>query len=189
MSSTFTQSQRAYIRRKSRLKPITPDEEGGELNVIPFLDMIINVMMFVLATITTVFTAMITIPAPRATSGPSHGPEDPDEITLTVKVVRDGYIVGAPGGFLQPNCTDVAQATLTVALIAGNHDGPGLTRCLVNARNNPPWRTQLQTRRNIQVAVNGDVPYHVLITTLDAIRETRPGAGDMFTEPALGILQ
>ncbi len=188
MAGKLSAAQHAVINRKAKPKEMDPTDEAGELNIVPFLDIITNILMFILATIATVFTATISVPAPRASTGPG-APPDTEEVNLTVKIVRDGYIVGAPGGFLQPGCTVVGSATITIPLQRGEYDGEGLTRCMEAARNKPEWHDQLATRRNIQVAVNGDVPYHVLVTTLDHLRETRPGARDMFTEPALGILQ
>lgn len=184
----FTNAQRAYIHRKAKPKPLSVEDEAGELNIVPFLDMVMNILMFVLATITTVFTATIAIPAPSANASAAPHNTDEPEINITVKVVREGYIVGAPGGFLQPGCNTVAEAALTIPLNGGRHDAAALTRCMETIRNNPDWRRQLENRRTIQIAVNGDVPYHVLVLTLDAVRETRPGARDMFTEPMLGIL-
>ncbi len=188
MAGKLSAAQLAVIKRKAKPKEMDPADEAGELNIVPFLDIITNILMFILATITTVFTATISVPAPRASTGSNSVP-DADEINLTVKITRDGYIVGAPGGFLQPGCTTVGAAAITVPMLRGEYDGEGLTRCMEAARNKPEWREQLATRRNIQVAVNGDVPYHVLVLTLDHLRETRAGARDMFTEPALGILQ
>ena len=42
-------AQRSKIRRLSQPKELAADEEGGELNIVPFLDIITNVLMFVLA--------------------------------------------------------------------------------------------------------------------------------------------
>ena len=44
-------AQRSKIRRLSAPKELAPDEEGGELNIVPFLDIVTNVLMFVLATV------------------------------------------------------------------------------------------------------------------------------------------
>ena len=44
-------AQRSKIRRLSQPKELAVDEEGGELNIVPFLDIIMNVLMFVLATV------------------------------------------------------------------------------------------------------------------------------------------
>ena len=50
-------AQRSKIRRLSQPKELSPDEEGGELNIVPFLDIIMNVLMFVLATVSVTFTS------------------------------------------------------------------------------------------------------------------------------------
>jgi biopolymer transport protein TolR len=187
MAGKLSAAQMAVINRKAKPKEVDPADEGGELNIVPFLDIVTNVLMFLLATITTIFTATIAVPAPSQSHGAPS--QQNDEVNITVKIVREGYIVGAPGGFLQPGCTAVSSAALTVPLVNGQHDGEGLTRCMQAIRNNPEWRRELESRRNIQIAGNGDIPYNVLVRTLDAVRESRPGANDLFTEPALGILQ
>jgi len=62
--SELTTAQRSKIRRLSQPKELTPDEEGGELNIVPFLDIIMNILIFVLATVAVTFTAIIdTTPA------------------------------------------------------------------------------------------------------------------------------
>ena len=57
MGEKLSAQQRSKIRRLSQPKELAPDEEGGELNIVPFLDIITNVLMFVLATVTVTFTA------------------------------------------------------------------------------------------------------------------------------------
>ena len=58
-SEKLSAAQRSKIRRLSQPKEHAPDEAGGELNIVPFLDIITNVLMFVLATISVTFTATI----------------------------------------------------------------------------------------------------------------------------------
>jgi biopolymer transport protein TolR len=184
---TFTAAQLAWINRKSKPKPHDP-ADGGELNIIPFLDIIMNILIFVLASVTSIFTATIPMPAPSSGGG---GGGSGNEVNITLKITREGYIVGAPGGFLQPGCRTVAGATVTVPLTntrPPEHDYAELTRCMQTIRNNPEWRRELADNHKIQIAANQDIPYRVLVSTLDAVRETRPGAKDMFTEPTLGIL-
>ena len=52
-------AQRSKIRRLSQPKELAPDEEGGELNIVPFLDIVMNILIFVLATVSVTFTATI----------------------------------------------------------------------------------------------------------------------------------
>ena len=62
-------SQRSKIRKLSAPKELAPDEEAGELNIVPFLDIVMNVLMFVLATISVTFTATIDTAPPKAGGG------------------------------------------------------------------------------------------------------------------------
>src|SRR5262249_32258297 len=156
------------------------EDEAGEINIVPFLDMVMNVLIFVLATITTVFTATIFVPAPQVSNSAASNNRDTPEIVITIKIVEQGYIIGAPGGFLQPGCRHLAQAALTIPLRNNLHDTAALTQCMVAIRTHPEWGRELQQRRNINIAVNGAVPYRVLVNTLDAVRETAPGRNDMF---------
>ena len=53
------------IRRLSANKEPGPgEEEGGELNIVPFLDILTNVMVFVLASLAAVFTVSLVVSAP-----------------------------------------------------------------------------------------------------------------------------
>ena len=47
--SELSAAQRAKIRRLSQPRELSPDEEGGELNIVPFLDIVVNILIFVLA--------------------------------------------------------------------------------------------------------------------------------------------
>ena len=80
--------QRSKIRRLSEPRELAPDEEGGELNIVPFLDIIMNVLMFVLATVSVTFTATIDTfpPAKRGRLG-ARPPTTPT-LGLTVLIVR-----------------------------------------------------------------------------------------------------
>src|SRR5215216_4729485 len=95
-------AQRSKIRRLSQPREHAPDEAGGELNIVPFLDIIMNVLMFVLATISVTFTATIDTNPPRAGSG-ARAPTTPT-LGLTVIVVPDGFSLKAKGGNVAPGC-------------------------------------------------------------------------------------
>lgn len=210
MSGRFTGAQRATIRRKSKPHHLTPDEAGGELNIIPFLDIIVNVLMFLLATIATIFTATIPVPAP-SNNGTGRPSSAAPNLNLTVQITEQGYVVGAGGGFLASDCITVGPATTTVALLGapdadGNRfDSASLTRCMQTLRRQ--FASELsdpQTAHRINISVNGRIPYAVLVSTIDAVRESRPGAchipennrsGNysspdcMFPEVTLGVLR
>jgi hypothetical protein len=203
----FTAAQHAFIKKRSRHKELGPDEGGGELNIIPFLDIIMNVLMFLLATIATVFTASIPVPAPSSSNRPGSSTQQ-ERLNITVKIMPTGYIVGAGGGFLLPGCTTIGAATVTVPNRSGadaegyTHDFAGLTQCMQAIRRH--WAQEVANDHSINVATNSEVPYGVLVRTIDAVREARPNAcrlnddmrsGDfsnpdcLFPEVTLGVLR
>ena len=46
----MTPRQRATVRRATRRRDLDPSEQEGELNIVPLLDIVINLMLFLLAT-------------------------------------------------------------------------------------------------------------------------------------------
>src|SRR6476620_5866252 len=118
--------QRSKIRRLSEPREHSPDEEGGELNIIPFLDIITNVLMFVLATISVTFTATIDTFPPRAGSG-ARAPTTPT-LGLTILVVPDGFSLKARGGNVAPGCNDTGPG-IAIPKKDGNYDFEGLKAC------------------------------------------------------------
>src|SRR5271165_6756869 len=98
-------AQRSRIRRLSMPKELDPAEEGGELNIVPFLDIITNVLMFVLATVSVTFTATIDTFPPKAGGSGARAPTTPT-LGLTVIVVPEGFSLKARGGNVAPGCSD-----------------------------------------------------------------------------------
>jgi biopolymer transport protein TolR len=87
-------AQRGKIRRLSQPKELAPDEEGGELNIVPFLDIIVNILIFVLATVAVTFTSTIETNPP---AGKSAGVRSsiPQESTLKKTKCRSAPIQGS----------------------------------------------------------------------------------------------
>src|SRR5438445_3762353 len=101
-------AQRSKIRRISGPRELAPDEEGGELNIVPFLDIITNVLMFVLATVTVTFTATIDTYPPKA-GGSNVRPPTTPVLGLTILIVNEGFSVKARGGNVSPGCESTGQ--------------------------------------------------------------------------------
>src|SRR5438105_12239189 len=84
-------------------------EESGELNLIPYLDIITNIIMFLLATIT--FSAVmgnINVNTPTtATVAPGEQQEDKpkQDLNLTVSISERGFTIAASGGVLYEGWT------------------------------------------------------------------------------------
>src|SRR3974390_1610646 len=127
-------AQRSRIRRLSAPKELAPDEEGGELNIVPFLDIITNVLMFVLATISVTFTTLIDTQPPRA-GGSSRAPTKPT-LSLNIIIIDKGFIVSAFGQRIGEGCQGVG-AGLAVGLRSGSsdYDYSSLTTCAKRLKN------------------------------------------------------
>src|SRR3954464_206537 len=127
MPEKLSAAQRSKVRRLSAPKELAPDEEGGELNIVPFLDIVTNVLMFVLATVTVTFTATIDTYPPRAASG-ARAPTTPT-LGLTVLVVPDGFSIKASGGNVAPGCNDRGPG-VAIPKKDNDYDYAGMKNCV-----------------------------------------------------------
>src|SRR3954463_10164268 len=90
--------------RKIREHGEEMSEAGGELNLVPYLDIVTNVIMFMLAT-TTFAAALgdINVSSPTTTNAVAAQtePQEPkNELNLTVSVSDKGFIIAASGAVL-----------------------------------------------------------------------------------------
>jgi biopolymer transport protein TolR len=171
--------QRARIRRLATPREASPDDEGGELNVVPFLDIITNVLMFVLATVAITFTATIEAsPLPRRGIRP---PTDP-ALGLTVIVVPEGFSLKARGGNVAPGCADTGSG-LAVPKRGADYDYDALKACAVKLK---ATAATYKDDRDVLISANAQVPYDVVIATLDAMRRTDSG-DELFPQVSFGV--
>src|SRR5262245_6915542 len=173
-------AQRSKIRRLSAPKEHSPDEAGGELNIVPFLDIITNVLMFVLATISVTFTATIDTFPPRAGAG-SRAPTTPT-LSLTVLVVPDGFSLKARGGNVAPGCNDTGPG-IAIPKKDGDYDDDALKPCAAKLKNAAP---EFKDERGVTISANPPIPYQVVIGTMDAVRKNEQGE-EMFPEVTFGV--
>src|SRR5271165_4449149 len=120
-------AQRSRVRRLSAARELAPDEEGGELNIVPFLDIITNVLMFVLATISVTFTTMIDSQPPKSGGSSSRPPTKPT-LSLNIIVVDKGFIVSAFGTRVGDGCQGPGSG-VAVGLSGQDYDYAALTSC------------------------------------------------------------
>ena len=183
----LTAAQRSKIRRLSQQKELAPDEEGGELNVVPFLDIVTNVLMFVLATVSVTFTATIDTFPPKAGGAGARPPTTPT-LGLTILVVPDGFSVKARGGNVAPGCNDTGPG-LAVGRTGKDAEGKPdydydqLKACAKKLKGASP---DFKDETSVTISANPNIPYQVVISTMDAVRNNE--AGDpLFPEVSFGI--
>lgn len=170
--------QRAKIRRLSAPAEAAPEDEGGELNIVPFLDIITNVLMFVLATVAITFTATIETTPPR----PDIRTPTESSLGLTVLVVPEGFSVKAKGGNVAPGCTDTG-AGLAVPKRGADYDYDALKACAVRLKASA---SSFADEKDVTISANAQVPYDVVIATLDAMRRTDNG-DELFPAVSFGV--
>ena len=179
----LTAAQRSRVRRLSAPKELAPDEEGGELNIIPFLDIITNVLMFVLATISVTFTTMIESEPPRAGGSSARAPTKPT-LSLNIIVVDKGFIVSAFGQRIGEGCQGPGSG-LAVGMKSGSsdYDFSSLTSCAKRLKNQVP---EAADETAATLTANANIPYQVIIGTVDAIRKSDDGQ-ELFPDINFGV--
>lgn len=180
MPEKLSAQQRSKIRRLSAPKEHAPDEAGGELNIVPFLDIVTNVLMFVLATISVTFTATIDTFPPRAGGG-ARAPTTPT-LGLTVLVVPDGFSLKARGGNVAPGCNDTGPG-IAIPTKNGDYDFEGLKACAQKLKS---AAVEFKDEMGVTISANPPIPYQVVIGTMDAVRKNDTGE-DMFPEVTFGV--
>jgi biopolymer transport protein ExbD len=176
-------AQRSKVRRLSAPKELAPDEEGGELNIVPFLDIIMNVLMFVLATVSVTFTATIDTFPPKA-GGAGPRPIVSNTLGLTILIVPDGFSVKARGGNVAPGCKDSGSGLAVGKTTSGDYDYDALAKCVTGLKRSSP---DFADESSVTISANANIPYSALIATMDAIR-TAPDNGEaMFPDVNFGL--
>lgn len=173
-------AQRSKIRRLSAPRELAPDEEGGELNIVPFLDIVMNVLMFVLATVSVTFTATIDTFPPRAGSG-ARAPTTPT-LGLTVLIVPDGFSLKARGGNVAPGCSDTGPG-VAIPRKDNDFDYTALKACVTKLKGSS---ADFKDETGVTISANPPIPYQVVISTMDAVRNNE-GGDPLFPEVSFGI--
>jgi biopolymer transport protein TolR len=177
-------AQRNRVRRMSRPRELAPDEEGGELNIVPFLDIITNVLMFVLATITVTFTTMIDSQPPRSGGRPRDITKP--TLSLNIIVIDKGFIVSAFGQRIGEGCqgpgSGVAVGMKTSDGVT-DYDYASLTACAKRLKNQVPEAAE---ETSATVTASPNITYQSIIGTCDAIRKADDGQS-LFPDISFGV--
>jgi biopolymer transport protein ExbD len=156
------------------------EEHVGELNLIPYLDVVTNLIMFLMLSITGLISlGVVNVSAPRIAETQVAQAVDPNapKLLLTVAISKTGFYIAGAGGVLggPPDQANVdATQPPTVPLRAnGQHDYEALTALLAKIKEHYPLET------NLILSADADIPYDILIRTMDASREVKVKLGDV----------
>jgi biopolymer transport protein TolR len=171
MSEQLSAAQRSRIRRLSQPRELSPDEEGGELNIVPFLDIIVNVLIFVLASVAVTFTATIDTTPPAAQAGGVRKEIESEAMNLTVFIVNDGFSLKASAGNIAPGCDNPGPG-IAVPLKGGQYDYASLTQCARKLKN---ASESFKDETQVYITANPGTQYQIIISVIDALRQAPEG--------------
>lgn len=178
MSASLSPRQKAYVRKKTKPHDPDPSEVAGELNIVPFLDIVVNIIMFLLTlTAYIVATSELDARLPVTSRGGRGGVRPEATLNLSVTIAENGIIVAGSGGKLAPGCTQmqpgrvITVPNLPNAQADSNGDGfpdvydwRGLTRCLATVKATYPDESQ------VILSADPSVEYRHLVAAMDAVR-------------------
>ena len=165
-NTDLSAEQRAKIRRLSAPRELAPDEEGGELNVVPFLDIITNILIFVMATIAVMFTSTIDSSPPASGGKGVRKDIQSTALNLTIFIVNDGFSLKAAGGNVAPGCTGAGPG-IAIPKKNGRYDYDALNQCASKLKAaNPDFADETQ----FYITGNPGTDYQTIISVVDAVR-------------------
>jgi len=195
---------RARMAMRRREEEIEQDEiEGGELNLVPYLDIITNVVLFLLASVTTglvlgtINSALPEYAEGAAPTDTTPSPTDEPALQLVVAVTKTEIqmfsLSGLEGSVTAPKLRIPAtQAGLTYdfgKLTEASReivkrrwgDRPvlsavnGKPACVVGTQTAGLEACRPDKASEVFLIVDGDIPYQTVIATMDALREAPDG--------------
>ena len=182
MPVQLTSVQRKYIRKRTKPVDLDPSEMSTELNIIPFLDIVVNLIMFLLITTEAVLLiSQIESDLPKIARGRGKGGEVSTPLNLNVTVTGKGVIVTGSGGKLAPGCERTEPGgSITVAKTRdGKYDWKALTDCADRVKKAFP------TEDSVTVSADPIVAYENIVAAMDAVRAK--GKDELFPRVLIAV--
>jgi biopolymer transport protein TolR len=147
-----------FSRRKLKVRE---DEESGELNIVPYLDILMNLILFMLLSITGLASfGILNVSAPNY-GGPTAAvqPENPEQpkLTLSVLISKKGHFINSENAILGQGGS---EPTIPVKA-DGTYDYEALSAKM------------MEIKQAFPSAADAEVQYEALIATMDACRESQ----------------
>jgi len=174
-------SQKSRIRRLSQPKEPEPGEEAGELNIVPFLDIITNVMMFVLASVSVTFIVSVES-NPPAIGGRGRSDVASKALNLSAFITTQGISLKTSSGNIAPGCQGIGAGITIPMREAGVHDFAAVTNCAKRLKNAAP---EFKEETQVTITANPGIEYGTIFDTMDALR--KDGEEILFKDVHFGV--
>ena len=155
--------------RKLREDHEDAEMENGELNLVPYLDIVTNVIMFLMMTTTfsaTLADINVSVPSIGVSTGDTPPPQAGRDLNLTVQISEKGFIIAASGGVLYEN--DQVGKLPTLPKKGTDYDYVGLTKKMRAIKDAPENDAANETK--VIINANPDIPYETVVAAMDALR-------------------
>ena len=160
---TRGQVRAAMRRMKEHNEEI--EEEAGEINLVPYMDIVTNIIIFLLASVVNqVALGNVNVSVPALSSGGGAAAEEkPDKapLNLTVTVGATGFTIAASGGVLP----------VIGKLPNGQYNYKELTTKLLEIKSAPDNADETKVNFN----ADANTSYDIVVATLDAMRQDDNG--------------
>jgi biopolymer transport protein ExbD len=172
-------AQRSKIRRLSAPHEPEPGEEAGELNVVPYLDIITNIMMFVLASVSVSFIGSID------TSPPASNASIREQITskalnLTALITSQGVSLKTSRGNVATGCDDVGPG-IAIPKNGPRYDLAALTACAKKLKSSD---VAFKDETQVTLVANPGIDLGTVVDVMDALRIS--GEEELFPDVHFG---
>lgn len=171
--------QAAYVRKKTKHSDPDPSEIAGELNIVPFLDIVTNLILFLLMTSAQVMiVAELDAHLPSLARGrrASSTDEEGSTLNLSVTISEAGLIVSGSGGKLAPGCERMQPGRVITVPRSGDgtFDWAALTACAARVH------SQFPDERQVILSADPNIEYENIIHAMDALRAQ--GSDELFPD-------
>jgi biopolymer transport protein TolR len=156
----MTKRQVRARMRRMREKFEEAEEETGEINLVPYMDIVTNIIIFLLASVVhQVPLGTVNVSSPTFGGGGGAAEEEKPALNLTVTVGASGFTLAGTGGVMPP----------IPKLPNQKYDFQALTAKLEEIKKEFSDETK--------ATFNADAitPYEIVVQTLDAMREDKAG--------------
>ncbi len=161
----MTRSQVRAAMRRMRDHNEEIEEETGEINLVPYMDIVTNIIIFLLASVVNqVALGNVNVSVPTLASTGSAAIDEPPPkppLNLTVTVGATGFTIAASGGVLP----------LIPKLPNSQYDYKQLTKKLLEIKGSPDNKDETKVNFN----ADSNTSYDIVVATLDAMRQDDDG--------------
>lgn len=178
----LTPRQRNFVRKRSKPVELDPSEMAGELNIVPFLDIVMNLIMFLLATSEAVLLiSQIELNTPSISKGGKPKTDVSTPLNLNVTVTAKGVIVTGSRGKLAQGCDGIASGDgITVpAKKPGEYTWADLTTCVAKVKK------QFEDETSVTISADPQIEYEHIVAAMDAVRSE--GEDELFPEVMISV--